>query len=177
MFWILKSLHLIFAFTWFAALFYAPRLFIYQTEAQQLPEQEKNILTKHYKLLTKRLWYAIAWPSLVLNLIFGLGILFPKYTSMPVWLIVKLVLIAGLIGYHHLLHFTFKGLQNDVYKYTSHQLRVINEVATFFLFAIVFLGTMKTLVNFTYYAIGMGVLLVLLYGGILLYRKKRVKNE
>jgi len=173
---VLKSLHLIFAFTWFAALFYAPRLFIYQTEAQFLPDNERQTLTKQYKLMSKRLWFGIAWPSLVLNVIFGLGILHPYFATWPAWLVVKLVIIAALIGYHHLLHFTFKGLQQDHYKYSSHQLRVINEVATLFLFAIVFLGILKNSVNFVYYAIGMIILVILLYGGVMLYRNKRNKN-
>ncbi len=176
MLYVLKALHLIFAFTWFAALFYAPRLFIYQTEAKDKggPESEKMI--DQYKLMSKRLWKGIAWPSFILNLVFGLGILHPYFSSMPMWLIVKLILIALLIGYHHLLHFTFKALQKDIYRYSSDKLRAINEVATFFLFAIVFLGVMKTLINFTYFSVGMIVLIVLLYVGVVMYKKKRKAN-
>jgi len=96
---------------------------------------------------------------------------------MPTWLIVKLILIALLIGYHHLLHFTYKGLQQGKYKYTSLQLRMINEVATWFLFGIVFLGVLKGMVNLGYWAIGMLVLTILLYMGIIAYKKKREAKE
>ncbi len=171
--YVLKSMHIIFAVTWFAALFYIPRLFIYQTEAKDSGSNASEALISQYKLMSLRLWKGIAWPSLVLNLIFGIGILHPYFSSMPNWLIVKIGFIVLLIGYHHVLHFAYKGLQNDVYKYSSDQLRMINEIATIFLFGIVILGVMKALVNFTYFSIGMAVLVILLYTGIVLYRKKR----
>ena len=174
--YVLKSLHLIFAFTWFAALFYAPRLFIYQTEAKERDDEYSEVLIDQYKLMTKRLWNIIAWPSLILNVIFGLGILSPYFSYMPMWLIVKLVLIVLLIGYHLMLHLAYKGLQKNIYRYTSQQLRLINEVSTFFLFAIVFLGVMKATLNFTYFVIGMVLLIALLYVGIIMYKKKRNKK-
>ena len=62
----IKSLHLIFVITWFAGLFYIPRLFIYQIEAHQKPEPEKGILYKQLGLMAKRLWFIITWPSMVL---------------------------------------------------------------------------------------------------------------
>lgn len=173
MFYVLKSLHLIFAVTWFAALFYLPRLFIYQTEAKEAGKDAADPMVVQYKLMSKRLWFAIGWPSLVLNLIFGLGILHKYFTFMPAWLIVKLAFIVLLIVYHHILHFTYKGLQRDVYKYSSQNLRIINEVSTLFLFGIVILGTMKATVDFTWFSLGMALLVVLLYAGIVAYRKKR----
>lgn len=173
---VLKSLHLIFAFTWFAALFYMPRLFIYQTEAKDAGATDNDPMISQYKLMAKRLWLAIGWPSLALNFIFGMGILHPYFANMPAWLIVKLALVVLLVGYHHLLHFTYKGLQNNVYKYSSKKLRVINEIATIFLFGIVFLGVLKSTVNFTYYIGGMAVLVLILYAGIFFYRRKRMKG-
>jgi len=173
--YVLKSLHLIFAFTWFAALFYAPRLFIYQTEAKECGGPDSGILIGQYKLMAKRLWKIIAWPSLILNLIFGLGILHPYFSYMPAWLIIKLILIALLVAYHYVLHLAYKGLQNNIYRYSSQRLRALNEVSAFFLFAIVFLGVMKAMINFTYYSIGMVVLLALLYLGIIMYKRKRKK--
>ena len=175
--YILKAMHIIFAVTWFAALFYIPRLFIYQTEAKEKGGEHSPAMIDQYKLMSSRLWKAIAWPSLVLNLVFGIGILQPYFSYMPMWLIIKLVFIVLLIGYHHVLHFAFKGLQKDVYKYTSYQLRILNEVATIFLFAIVILGVMKATINFTYFSIGMFVLVMLLYVGIVMYKRSRIKNS
>ena len=67
----LKAFHLIFIVTWFAGLFYIVRLFIYQTEAKDKSEIEQNILIPQFKIMAKRLWYGITWPSMILVLIFG----------------------------------------------------------------------------------------------------------
>ena len=72
----LKSLHLIFVITWFAGLFYIPRLFIYQIEASEKPEPERGIVTAQLQLMARRLWYIITWPSAILALIFGISLLF-----------------------------------------------------------------------------------------------------
>ena len=71
-----KSLHLIFVVTWFSGLFYIVRLFIYHVEAQKKSEMEKNILSKQYKLMQKRLWYIITWPSMLLTLFIATWMLF-----------------------------------------------------------------------------------------------------
>ena len=55
----IKSLHLIFVITWFAGLFYVPRIFIYHIEATKKTATEKEILTTQLKLMAKRLWYII----------------------------------------------------------------------------------------------------------------------
>ena len=70
-----KALHLIFIVTWFAGLFYIVRLFIYQTEALEKSEQERQILKPQLDLMARRLWYIITWPSAVLTLIFGFWVL------------------------------------------------------------------------------------------------------
>ena len=62
----IKSLHLIFVITWFAGLFYIPRLFIYHIEAQEKPVPERTILSEQLKLMARRLWYIISWPSAIL---------------------------------------------------------------------------------------------------------------
>jgi len=166
-----KALHVIFVVTWFAALFYIVRLFIYQTEAHEKSEPERSILVEQFKLMSKRLWFIIGWPSAILALIFGGGILH-NVISQP-WFQIKLILVVGLFIYHHILHFRYKELQKDIYKYSSQKLRILNEVSTLFLFSIVFLAIYKSLFNLTYFAIGMLVLTVLLYVGIIAYKKKR----
>jgi len=67
----LKALHIIFIVTWFAGLFYIVRLFIYHTEAQDEEEVARIILQKQYKIMSKRLWYGITWPSAILTAILG----------------------------------------------------------------------------------------------------------
>ena len=53
----IKALHLIFVITWFAGLFYIPRLFIYHIEANTKPQKEKEILISQFKIMTKRKKY------------------------------------------------------------------------------------------------------------------------
>src|SRR6187399_2869758 len=67
----LKALHIIFIVTWFAGLFYMPRLFIYATEAGEKPETEQSVLRKQFSVMMKRLWYGITWPSAILTLLLG----------------------------------------------------------------------------------------------------------
>ena len=71
----IKSLHLIFVITWFAGLFYIPRLFVYQIEAFHKPSPEKEILGKQLKLMAKRLWFIITWPSVILATLFAIWLL------------------------------------------------------------------------------------------------------
>ena len=173
---IFKSLHIIFVVTWFAALFYMPRLFIYQTEAHEKPEPDRSILTNQFKIMAKRLWFTIGWPSAGLVIIFGLGMAHPFFHDLWFW--IKMVLVAGLLVYHHIIHFTYKKLQKDIYKYTSHQLRTMNEVATIFLFAIVFIAVFKNGINYFILGIGIVALMVLLYLGISgLPEKARTKRS
>ena len=96
-----KALHIIFVVTWFAGLFYIPRLFIYQTEAEDKLEPAKSILQTQYKLMSKRLWYIITWPSAILASIFGIWMLIqnPFYLSQP-WMLVKIAFVFALYFYH-----------------------------------------------------------------------------
>lgn len=173
----IKSLHLIFVITWFAGLFYIPRLFIYHIEAAQKPSPEKEILTQQLKLMTKRLWYIITWPSAVLAVLFAIWllILMPSWLSQP-WMHVKLAFVLLLIIYHLKTHQIFRQLQRDEVNYTSRFMRIWNEGATLILFAIVFLAILKNTINWIFGVVGimgMGILLML---GIKLYKRIRDKN-
>ncbi|SNY95172.1 CopD family protein [Flagellimonas pacifica] len=173
----IKSLHLIFVVTWFAGLFYIPRLFIYHIEAWQKPSPEKEILSEQLKLMTKRLWYIITWPSAILCTLFAIWLL----VIQPVWLQeawmqVKLGFVALLFVYHFKCHQIFKQLQRNEVKYTSRFMRIWNEVATLVLFAIVFLVILKNAFNWIYGVVGIVVLAIFLMLGIRLYKRIRDKN-
>ena len=71
----LKALHIIFVITWFSGLFYIVRLFVYHAEANEMPDTEKHVLIKHFKVAEKRLWYGITWPSAILTWIFGIWLM------------------------------------------------------------------------------------------------------
>lgn len=170
----LKALHIIFVVTWFAGLFYLPRLFIYFTEAAERPENERKILQEQFLIMQKRLWYGITWPSCILTLIFGSSLLhhwFPL--SDNPWLIVKLTFVVFLFLYHLSLGHIFKKHKEGLTPYSSFQLRIWNEVSTIFLVAVVFLVVLKNVLSMGYGLLGLIGFVFLLMAGILTYRKIR----
>jgi putative membrane protein len=173
-----KSLHIIFVVTWFAGLFYIVRLFIYQTEAEKKTEPAKEILQTQYKLMSKRLWYIIAWPSAVLASIFAFWMLYtsPYYLQEP-WMLVKLAFVLALYFYHGFCHNIFKKLQKDVVQYSTFKLRIFNEVSTILLFAIVFLVTVKSAINWIWGVVGILLFGILMMFGIKLYKTIREKKS
>lgn len=173
----LKSLHLIFVITWFAGLFYIPRLFVYQIEAYHKPSPEKEILGKQLKLMAKRLWYIITWPSAILATVFGIWVLLYRlpWLEEP-WMLVKLGFVVLLILYHLKTHQYYKQLQRDKVKKSSSYMRIWNEGATFILFAVVFLIILKNAINWIFGIIGMIVLGVLIILGFKVYKNIRKKN-
>ena len=173
----IKSLHLIFVVTWFAGLFYIPRLFIYHIEAWQKPSPDKEILSEQLKLMTKRLWYIITWPSAILCTLFAIWllILMPGWLQQP-WMHVKLAFVVLLFVYHFKCHQIFKQMQRNDIRYTSNFMRIWNEVATIILFAVVFLVILKSAFNWIYGIVGMFALAILLMLGIKMYKRYRERN-
>jgi len=173
-----KALHIISFTAWFAGLFYLLRIFVYQIEAKDKPENESQVLIPQYKLMQDRVYKIIATPAMVATWSFGVfmicayGMEWFKYQH---WLHLKLVLLVGLTGFHHYSKSVKKALARDVYKYTSFQMRLINEIPTLFLFSIVILAVLKNLSNFS---IVFGVIFalgLLLYLGAKFYKRLRKK--
>ncbi len=173
----IKSLHLIFVITWFAGLFYIPRLFVYQIEAFQKPSPDKEILGKQLKLMAKRLWFIITWPSAILATLFAIWLLLliPDWLKQP-WMHVKLGFVLLLFAYHLKSHQIYKQLQQDIIKWSSNQMRIWNEGSTIILFSVIFLVIVRDAVNWVYGVIGIIVLSILLMLGIKLYKRIRAKN-
>ncbi|RLD30116.1 MAG: CopD family protein [Bacteroidetes bacterium] len=173
----IKALHLIFVITWFAGLFYIPRLFVYQIEASNKPSPDKEILSEQLKLMTKRLWFIITWPSAILTTIFAvwLLILMPNLLNED-WMLIKLAFVVLLILYHLKTHQIFNQLQKDDVKYTSSFMRIFNEGSTIILFSVVFLAILKNGIDWIFGVVGLFVLVLLLILGIKLYKRIRDKN-
>ena len=170
----IKSLHLIFVITWFAGLFYIPRLFIYHIEASQKPLTENQILTKQLKLMARRLWYIITWPSAVLATLFALWLIHLRpYLLEEPWMQAKLAFVVLLIAYHIKTHLMFKSLQRDIIQYSSNFMRIWNEGATLLLFAIVFIVILKSTLDMIYGLLALFGLAGILMLGIQLYKKTR----
>lgn len=91
----LKAFHLIFMVTWFAGLFYLPRLFVYHAMA----EDETGI--ERFKIMERKLFWGIMTPGGLLTLLFGIGMLSLYHAYLTqLWMQIKLVLIAILVVYH-----------------------------------------------------------------------------
>lgn len=165
----IKALHIIFIVTWFSGLFYIVRLFIYNAEAAQKEEPEKSILQKQFSIMIRRLWLGITWPSAILTLIFGLWIWY-IYGYLPQWLLIKLCFVAGLYLYHFSLHVIYRQQSAGIFKFSSQQLRIWNEVATIFLITIVILVVVKQNMSWVWGFTGLILFVVILMSAIKIYK-------
>jgi len=176
----LKALHIIFVVTWFAGLFYMPRLLVYNREAVDMPMDSKKILQGQFNMMMKKLWYGITWPSAILTLIFGMIVLFKGGWAdsfrVQTWLHIKLTFVFFLYLYHFSLHMLFKQQSKGIFKYSSQQLRIWNEVATIFLVAIVMLAVVKQNMSFVWGILGLLAFIILLMSAIKLYKIIREKK-
>ena len=172
MYFYIKALHIIFIVTWFSGLFYVVRLFIYNTEAQEKPEPERSILQAQFAVMIRRLWLGITMPSAILTLLFGPWMWYLLGT-IPGWLGIKLGFVAGLYLYHFTLHRLYRQQMKGIFRYSSQQLRIWNEVATVFLVAIVMLAVVKQGLSWVYGLAGLLAFIILLMSAIRIYKLLR----
>ena len=177
----LKAIHIIFVVTWFAGLFYMPRLFIYSTEAGTHPEAERNALRKQLAIMMKRLWYAITVPSAFITLLMGPVVMFTGGWEKSIlkpegrWLLVKLVFVLLLYVYHFTLQKIMKEELKGLFRYRSQQLRIWNEVATILLIAIVMLAVVKQSISMVWGLVGLLLFIGLIMSAIRVY--KLIRNR
>ena len=167
-----KALHIVFIVTWFSGLFYIVRLFIYNTEAGDRAEVERDVLRSQYKIMIKRLWFGITWPSAILTLILGPLVMyqFGYFKYVPGWLWIKLAFVFFLYLYHFSLHIIYKQQMKGVFTKSSQALRIWNEVATIFLVAIVMLVVVKQNLSWIWGLIGLAIFIILLMSAIRIYK-------
>jgi putative membrane protein len=135
MLWV-KALHIIFMVTWFAGLFYLPRLFVYHAMA------EDEVSRRRFQVMERKLFWGIMTPGGVLTVLFGLW-LWLGWGFGGWWLHAKLALVAVLVGYHvwcGKLMLEFRAERN---RRTHTWFRWFNELPTLVLFAAVFLVVFK----------------------------------
>ena len=126
--------------------------------------------------MMRRLWLGITWPSAALTLIFGPWIWY-LMGSFPQWLLIKLGFVIGLYAYHLTLHIIYRQQMKGVFKYSSQQLRIWNEVATIFLVAIVMLAVVKQNISVVWGIVGLIAFVILLMSAIKIYKLIRSKNN
>ena len=124
--------------TWFAGLFYLPRLFVYHADAKDA------ISIERFKVMERKLFFGIMTPGALFTLIFGIAMiyLYPGYLLQP-WLHAKLTLVLLLIGFHVYLGKLWRDFKYDRNRHTHRFYRLINEIPVLFLVAIVILVVVK----------------------------------
>jgi putative membrane protein len=171
----IKAFHIIFIVTWFSGLFYIVRLFIYHTEASEKPEPDRGILMAQFRVMIRRLWMGITWPSAILTLVFGPWMLI-LMGSVPFWLKIKLCFVGALYLYHFSLQYIYRQQMKGVFRYSSQQLRIWNEVATVFLVAIVLLVSVRDSISWVWGLLGLFLLVLVLMGAIRIYKILRTRK-
>jgi protoporphyrinogen IX oxidase len=138
MLWI-KAFHIIAVITWFAALFYLPRLFVYHTLS------EDPISRERFKIMERKLLRGIAEPSMIAVFILGawMSYLGWNYYSQAAWYWCKLALVAIVTAYHHACVIYFKQLRDDKCTKSHVFFRWFNELPVLLLVAIVILVVVK----------------------------------
>jgi len=136
----LKAFHLIFMVTWFAGLFYLPRLYVYHAMS------DDEISNERFKVMERKLFYGIMTPGMIITFILGTWMLvdyaLDTYASMG-WLHTKLALLAGLLVYHYYCYRYLVDFKLDRNQRSHVFYRWFNEVPVIFLLAIVILAVVK----------------------------------
>jgi protoporphyrinogen IX oxidase len=169
-----KSFHIIGFTVWFAGLFYLVRLFIYHVEANDRPEPARQILKEQYQIMEKRLYSIITTPGMLVTIAMAIGIISTEPEILKqTWLHIKLGIVSLLLVYHHYCKILMKKLAVDECKWSSQQLRALNELPTLFLVAIVMLAIFKNNLPTDLTAYLIVGLVVLMAATIQLYARKR----
>lgn len=139
----LLAIHIVAVISWFAALFYLVRLYIYHVEAKDKSPTEYQILHAQFQIMERRLWAGICQPAMIVTLASGIWLIVLSMMSWEGgwlkfgWLQLKMGLMGLLLWYHFDLNRIRKELINESYTGTSKFLRFWNEVATILMFGIV----------------------------------------
>jgi protoporphyrinogen IX oxidase len=133
--WI-KSFHIVFVVSWFAGLFYLPRLFVYHAQAEDAPSRER------FKVMERKLYRGIMTPTMVLTLATGLW-LWLGYGFSGAWLHAKVALVVVLVAYHFWLGAMRNAFARDENRRSHVFYRIVNEVPLAILLAIVILVVVK----------------------------------
>ncbi len=130
-----KTLHIIFMVTWFAGLFYLPRLYVYHAQA------EDQISKDRFKIMERKLFWGIMTPGAVLTVLFG--VLLIEYHGMSYWLKMKILLVFVLALYHVWCGVLLEKFKTDSNPHSHIWYRIFNEVPVIFLVLIVALVVYK----------------------------------
>jgi len=141
-----KTLHIIGFVAWFSGLFYLVRIFVYYREAEDKPENEREVLQPQFHLMQQRVFKIICNPAMHITWIGGIGMIYlygMDWFRENTWLHIKLTLVLLLTGYHYYCKRYITHLKEGTDRLNPFQLRLMNEVPTLLLFAIVIFAVFK----------------------------------
>ena len=136
----LKALHLIFMVTWFAGLFYLPRLFVYHAMSSD------EISNERFKIMERKLYYGIMTPGMIITFIFGIWMLTDYAWAIygqSGWLHAKLTLLFIMVIYHIYCGLWLVDFKYDRNRHSHVYYRWMNEVPVLFLVGIIILAVVK----------------------------------
>jgi len=138
---LLKALHIIAIIAWMAGLFYLPRLFVYHAETKPGGEASEA-----FKVMERKLLKIVTTPAMIAS--WALGLALAAVIGLPAlmaqgWAVAKLVLVVALTAYHLLLAGYVKDFARDGNRRSSRYYRIINEVPTLLMIAIVLLVVLR----------------------------------
>lgn len=133
----LKALHLVFMVTWFAGLFYLPRLFVYHAMSSD------QISLDRFKIMERKLFFGIMTPGMLLTLVFGIALLLQGHYMDMMWIKIKLGLIAILVIYHLHCGKLLLDFKHDRNTHSHIYYRWYNEFPVVILFAVIVLAVLR----------------------------------
>lgn len=136
MLWV-RWLHIVFMVTWFAGLFYLPRLFVYHAMTEDTPGRER------FKIMERKLFYGIMTPGGILTLIFGLWLWLGFGMHYGYWVHAKLSLVFVLVVYHVYCAWLMRDFAQDRNRKSHVWFRWFNELPVLILLGAVWLAVFK----------------------------------
>ena len=130
-----KTLHIIFMITWFAGLFYLPRLFVYHAMSKD------QISLDRFKIMERKLFWGIMTPGGILTIIFGIYLI--QFHQMLLWLKLKIFLVFLLVLYHIWCGKIMYDFKNGINSHGHVWYRVFNEIPVIMLIVIIYLVVFK----------------------------------
>ena len=140
-----KSIHLIAVLSWTAGLLYLPRIFVYHSES--IKNNKSEDLMSTFKVMERRLFVYIMNPAMIASWIFGIVLIYVVGVNnlSSFWLQLKLLFVIFLTIYHFFLFSCLTKFNRNSNPYSPKFYRIINEIPTVLLIAIIFVIVFKPL--------------------------------
>lgn len=178
-----KSIHIFGAVAWFGGLFMLVRIFVYHIEAMSKPQPDKDILTREYADIAKRVYHIICTPAMLITWIFGMLMVTAyiqaqgmEWFKANTWLHIKLLAVFMLSGYQGSTKKMMKRLSQGEQVMTSFKTRLFNEIPTILLLIIVLLAVYRNTLNALWATISVIIFALSIYLLAKAYKKQRANS-